>query len=68
MPYCHNCGKEIEGEARYCPYCVVFIREVERARDLQVEEISIPYQEAPSAALKIVIGAMGCVRSSGGTR
>jgi predicted RNA-binding Zn-ribbon protein involved in translation (DUF1610 family) len=34
MPYCHNCGKEIEEEARYCPYCGVFIKEVDRAREL----------------------------------
>jgi predicted RNA-binding Zn-ribbon protein involved in translation (DUF1610 family) len=55
MPYCHSCGKEIEEEARYCPYCGVSVGGDERARELRVEEISIPYPEAPSAALEIVI-------------
>ncbi len=68
MPYCYSCGKEIEEEARYCPYCGVSVRGAERARELRVEEISIPYPEAPSAALEIVIGAMGRVRVGGGAR
>ena len=68
MPYCHNCGKEIEEDARYCPYCGVPVDGAKRTRELRVEEISIPYPEAPSAVLEIVIGAMGRVRVGGGAR
>jgi hypothetical protein len=67
MPYCHRCGKEIDEKARFCPYCGVPVGGAERARELLVEEIEIPYPDAPSVALEIAIGAAGRVHVGGGS-
>jgi hypothetical protein len=66
MPYCANCGKEIEEEARFCSYCGSAVGGV--ARELKTEEIDVPYPDATPARLEIEIRSAGRVNVSGGTK
>ena len=64
MPYCANCGREIEEDARFCSYCGASVEGA--ARELKTEEIDVPYPDAASARLEIEIRSAGRVNVSGG--
>jgi len=57
VPFCSYCGKEIQEDARFCSYCGKPVKG--STRELRIEQINVPYPDADSARLEIVVGAAG---------
>lgn len=64
MPFCRNCGKEIDDDARFCPRCGTPVAAGEAGG--YTENISIDYPQTESAKLEMTLDAAGYIELSPG--
>ncbi len=64
MPFCRNCGKEIDDDVRFCPKCGTPATASEAGG--YTENIKIDYPQTESAKLEITLGAAGYIELSPG--
>jgi len=64
MPYCHNCGKNVDDEDQYCPKCGAALKP--SSGELAAETISIGYPEADNPELEISVAVAGYIKAEPG--
>ena len=66
MPFCQNCGKEVEVDARFCPKCGIPLQGKAGKGDLFIENIDVPFPDTETAALDIDIEIGGRIKINPG--
>jgi RNA polymerase subunit RPABC4/transcription elongation factor Spt4 len=66
LPFCQNCGKEVEEDARFCPKCGIPLQVEAGKGELFIENLDIPFPEAETLALDIDIEIGGRIKINPG--